>query len=114
MKSQDERFDKPKPAELANSLPTPIKNIPDIAQPYSQKIFGIDTCIIVNNDYFSISVVDKSKKNWYFVNDKELEFAKTLENYFLKIGLDKYLTYEGQKEYGRYLNRNNYPEIFDE
>lgn len=113
LKDNDARFDKPMPADIANKLPTPIKQFPDIAQPYLQSINNIDTFINVSEKYFSISVLDKSKTNWHFINEKDISLAKDLELIIESSGLNNSLTTEEQTQYGRYINRYHYPELFD-
>jgi hypothetical protein len=113
LNDNEARFDKPMSADIANKLPTPIVQFPDITQPYSQNINGIDTFINVTEKYFSISVFDKSKTNWYLINEKDISLAYDFERLIESSGLNNSLTTEGQTQYGRYINRYHYPELFN-
>lgn len=113
LKSEEPRFDKPMPADIANKLPHPIKQFPDIAQPYSQNLLGFDTFINVSEKYFTVSITDLTKKNWRYITEHDLELAKQFELLIKESGLESALTYEGQTQYGRYINRYHYPEIFN-
>ncbi|OAZ03294.1 hypothetical protein [Flavobacterium succinicans] len=113
LENGEPRFDKPIPADIADKFPTPIKQFPDIAQPYVQKLFGYDTFIIVYENYFSLSICDKTKKNWHYLTEKDLELAKQFEVKIEESGLGSASTYEGQTQYGRYINRYHYPELLN-
>ena len=95
------------------NYPTPIKLFPDIAEPGKQIIFGHDVIIFVSEKYFTISITNKNQDKWYFINDQQIETAKKIEQEFELIDIDKYVTVEGQKEYGRFINKYHYPELFD-
>lgn len=105
-------YDKNISYELSRTLPNPIKQFPDIAQPLSQNIIGFDVFIIVAEGYFSLCTLDKTKNNWHFLSGKDFEIAREFEIVIEKSGLQSSVTDEFQKAYGRYINRYHYPELF--
>lgn len=113
LENWEPRFNVPMPAAIANKLPTPTKQFPDLAQPYGQNLFGYDTFIIVYENYFSLSISEKTKKNWHYLTEKDLELAKQFEGKIEESGLGSALTYEGQTKYGRYINKYHYPELLN-
>jgi hypothetical protein len=111
LNSSDEiSYGKPWPDCL--NYPTPSKQFPDIAEPSKQKIFDEDVLIYIGDSYFTISMCNSDKAKWYLVNDAQIISAKKIEINLEKIGLDKSVTTDAQREFGRYINRYHYPELF--
>jgi hypothetical protein len=96
------------------NYPTPSRFFPDIAEPYKQLIFDEEVIIYIADKYFTISISNSDKEKWWLINYKQITSAKIIEKKLTDLGLDKYVTLEGQIEYGRYINHYHYPELFED
>jgi hypothetical protein len=111
LNSSDEiSYGKPWPDCL--NYPTPSKQFPDIAEPSKQKIFDEDVLIILGTVTSLFQCAIPTRQNGTLVNDAQIISAKKIEINLEKIGLDKSVTTDAQREFGRYINRYHYPELF--
>ncbi|SDC68337.1 hypothetical protein [Williamwhitmania taraxaci] len=104
-------YGKPWPENL--NYPTPSHLFPDIAEPSKQIIFDEEVLIYISDNYFSIYISNSDRENWWKVNYNQIATAKKLEVKRIELELHKHVTLDGQKEYGRYINRYHYPGIFE-
>lgn len=103
----------PYPLDVAEKLPETTKRFRDIVQPFVQTVNGERVSALIGDDIFQISSSEgPDKKEWWKVSDAEIESAKRIETFLEQVGLTAYITDEGQKQYGRYINRYHYPELF--
>ena len=94
------------------NYPTPSGPYPEIAQPAIQTIFGENVSIYISDKYFTISIHNLDKDKWFLVNDNQILSAIKIEKELENIDLAKFSTTEGQTEFGRFINRYHYPELF--
>ncbi|HFG0565655.1 TPA: hypothetical protein ACGFUW_001418 [Flavobacterium psychrophilum] len=95
------------------NYPTPSRPYPDIAEPAIQTIFEENVSIYISDKYFTISINNLDKDKWFLVNYNQIESAVKIERKLEDIDLAKSITIEGQKEFGRFINRYHYPELFE-
>ena len=95
------------------NYPTPSSLYPEIAEPHLQIIFDEKVFIHISDRYFTISIDNLDKDKWFLVNTNQILSAIKIEKELENLDLAKYVTTEGQTEFGRFINRYHYPELFE-
>ena len=95
------------------NYPTPLNLYPEIAEPQKQIIFEEKVFISISDKYFTISIVSLDTDKWFLVNDNQIFSAIKIEKELENLDLAKYVTNEGQIEFGRFINHYHYPELFE-
>lgn len=93
-------------------LPDPIPSFPDLAQPKWKMIAEAECFIFVAEEYFWIAVSNTiGSGEWWKVFPEDFEACKRIEEIFDKVSLRDSRIYETEN-YGRFINRHNYPQYF--
>ncbi|HTL80393.1 MAG TPA: hypothetical protein VL651_01740 [Bacteroidia bacterium] len=98
--------------ENAVTLPDPIVSFPELAQPKFQNILGVNVYVFIGEGYFWIAVSNTIKSGeWWKVTPADVECCMKMEKLFDQLGWRSSRVYHTEN-YGRFVNRNNYPQYF--